>query len=360
MGISKHLSGLFRLARGSVGLAAVPCARKDGLRELLEQQGRILDMIAMENQLKPILQELAELIERQVDARCAIFFPDGEAGADKLRLVVTSGMPREYVRRLQGLEITPSMGASGAAVYERRLIVVADAGDDPRCRHYRDLLMEHPQLKSCWAAPVLAPDRSTAAVFELHRERHVPPTAEALAVLEMAGRLLKLAIEQSQLREELHRRIYYDEITGLPNRSFFRERLEQALRQEEGGPRPFAVLYIKIEGLQAVHERLGQVAEDDWLKQTADLLYCGLSGTGAAVLCRMAEGRFAALVWDATEAEATMLGRSLAAVIESTPFNLDPSCRLAAAVGIGVYPKHGEGVFQAAKASLNRARDPKF
>lgn len=357
MGIAKRLAGLLKAAKNFVGLAAVPRARKEGLLELLEQQGRILDMIAKGIKPKPILQELAGFIERHTDSGCAVYLPDGERGPGKLLLTAASGLPREYVRRIQGMELAPFMGVCGAAAAQRRLVVVADAGRDSRCLHYFDLLLEHPQLRSCWAVPILASDGSVAAVFELHREIHASPTPDALELLKVGGQLLRLATEGMQIREELHRRLYYDEMTGLPNRSFFRERLQQAFRQGEGSPRPFVVLYFEILGLQEIQERLGQVAEDDGLKQIADLLSDGLPA--AAVLCRMGESRFAALVWDIEEKAATMLGRRLAMEVGSRPFPLDPACRLTAAVGIGSFSKHGEGVLQAAKADLYRSKDPK-
>lgn len=356
MGITKRLAGIFRAAKGFAG-PATPRARKEGWLELLEQQGRILDMIAKGIKPKPILQELAGFIERQTDARCAVYLPDRENGTGKLQLAAASGLPREYVRRIQGMELAPFMGACGAAAVERRLVVVADAGLDSRCLHYLDLLLEHPELRSCWAFPILASDGSVAAVFELHREIHAPPTPDDLELLKVGGQLLRLATEGMQMREELHRRLYYDEITGLPNRSFFRERLQQAFRQGEGSPRSFVVLYFEILGLQEVQERLGQVAEDDGLKQIADLLSGGLPA--ASVLCRMGECRFAALAWDMTQKEATMLSRRLVTAVGASPFPLDPSCRLTASVGIGAFSEHGEGVLQAAKADLYRSRDPK-
>lgn len=358
MGITKRLAGIFKAAKDFAGQAAVPRARKEGLLELLEQQGRILDMIAKGIKPKPILQELAGLIERHTDAGCAVYLPDGERGPGKLLLTAASGLPREYVRRIQGMELAPSTGVCGAAAVERRLVVVEDAGRDSRCLHYFDLLLERPQLRSCWAVPILASDGSVAAVFELHREIHAPPTPVALELLKVGGQLIRLAREGMQMREELHRRLYYDEVTGLPNRSFFRERLQQALRPGEGNPRPFVVLYLEITGLSEVHARLGQVVEDDGLKQIAELLSDGLPA--ASVLCRMGDCRFAAIVWDMTEVEATLLGRRLVTAVGGNPFPPDPSCRLTAAVGIGAFPEHGGGVLQAAKADLYRSKDPKY
>jgi diguanylate cyclase (GGDEF)-like protein len=356
MRIVKHFAGLFQSIRGLLGIEATFRARKEGLRELFEQQSRMLDMIAKGMKPRLILQELAGLAERLCGAGCAVYVPDGEDGENKLRLIAASGLPREYIRRVQGLELGPSMGASASAANTRRIVAVPDTGQDARCEYYRDLLLEHPQLRSCWAAPILAPDGSVEAVFELHYTRYIPPSADTLALLDMAGRLLNLAIEGQQMREELHRCRYYDEVTGLPNRSFFRERLQQAMWQDMESSRSFAILYLEISGLETLHTRFGQVAEDDCLKQIADQLYDVLPP--AAVLCRLGENRFAALVWEMSEAETMMLGRRLTAAFEIRPFQLDPTCRVSAAVGIGMYPKQGQGVLQAAKADLYRAKAP--
>jgi diguanylate cyclase (GGDEF)-like protein len=59
---------------------------------------------------------------------------------------------------------------------------------------------------------------------------------------------------------------HYDPLTGLPNRTLFRERLQQEV---ETGRQPFALLYIDIDQFKEINDSLGHSIGDDFLRTLA-------------------------------------------------------------------------------------------
>ena len=63
--------------------------------------------------------------------------------------------------------------------------------------------------------------------------------------------------ERKALEEQLRHQAFHDVLTGLANRSLFRDRLGHALARASRGGRPTAVLYLDLDDFKAVNDRLG-------------------------------------------------------------------------------------------------------
>jgi diguanylate cyclase (GGDEF)-like protein/PAS domain S-box-containing protein len=68
------------------------------------------------------------------------------------------------------------------------------------------------------------------------------------------------------------RNAYYDNLTGLPNRTLFRERLEHDVRHAARTDFALALLFIDLDGFKEVNDRLGHDAGDRLLQQCAQRL----------------------------------------------------------------------------------------
>ena len=95
------------------------------------------------------------------------------------------------------------------------------------------------------------------------------------SVLIQQGRENALAhnIERKQAAEQLRHSIFYDWLTELPNQSFIRLQLVDALVQVKENPDyAFALLYIDIKRFKAINTRLGLWAGDQLLIMVAQRL----------------------------------------------------------------------------------------
>ncbi len=90
-----------------------------------------------------------------------------------------------------------------------------------------------------------------------------------------AGRVLKIdgtfldITDRRSAEENVKALAYMDPLTGLSNRTRFIEYLESARREFDAFQRPFALLFIDLDGFKAVNDTLGHDCGDDLLKKIA-------------------------------------------------------------------------------------------
>jgi len=78
--------------------------------------------------------------------------------------------------------------------------------------------------------------------------------------------------EHKRLEDELVYRAFHDQLTGLPNKTRFCERLQQAAHRAVRTGRQFAVLFLDLDNFKTVNDSLGHLAGDQLLFNAAQVL----------------------------------------------------------------------------------------
>ncbi|WP_037571155.1 putative bifunctional diguanylate cyclase/phosphodiesterase [Phaeacidiphilus oryzae] len=120
--------------------------------------------------------------------------------------------------------------------------------------------------------------------------------------------ILQDITERRMLHKLLRHQATHDPLTGLPNRSLFLERLENAL-DRDGGAERVALCYLDLDAFKTVNDSLGHDIGDRVLVAVADRFRRCLSGPHQLV-ARMGGDEFTALIVDpADEEEAVALAQ---------------------------------------------------
>jgi diguanylate cyclase (GGDEF)-like protein len=100
-----------------------------------------------------------------------------------------------------------------------------------------------------------------------------PMAGEALGRLAEENALLRAAMAEMRARlEEMEQASERDALTGLPNRPSFMRALDRSVSLANRHGTPAALLYLDLDGLEAINARHGHVAGDAALIHVAKLL----------------------------------------------------------------------------------------
>ncbi|WP_221798381.1 putative bifunctional diguanylate cyclase/phosphodiesterase [Oceanobacter mangrovi] len=178
---------------------------------------------------------------------------------------------------------------------------------------------------------------------------------------ELSGIRLKRSILLASERYELERRISeshlqlrqlaeHDSLTGLRNRYFFDQALQDAIPQARRNGRNLALLLLDLDKFKNINDTLGHVAGDEYLVKVARRLE--LSIRDGDNLCRLGGDEFAILVHDLERVDqirllVKRLFDSLAdpVVINGAPVDISVS------IGVAVYPECGSDPVELMKSA---------
>ncbi len=136
---------------------------------------------------------------------------------------------------------------------------------------------------------------------------------------------------------------HFDQLTSLPNRMLFHDRLRSARARAHRNGTLMAVMYVDLDGFKAVNDTLGHATGDKLLgKAAAQLRACVREDDTVA---RLGGDEFA-VVFNGLES-AEILARLAQRIVDSLKLEVpsaDGPLRVGGSAGIAVYPQDGEDV----------------
>jgi diguanylate cyclase (GGDEF)-like protein len=210
-------------------------------------------------------------------------------------------------------------------------------------------------------------DNESLCANVLEAFRHYELTQQknnlALEIQEANTTLASLSLELSKLVSQkdiqIERISNYDQLTGLPNRTWFLDRLKQSLEQSRLNNQSLAVLLIDLDHFRDVNDTFGYSAGDIVLQEVSALL-ASVSGEND-VLARMGDDQFGLLLTGSKSDEKA--AKVAQKILDS--FNLDQisvggsNTNICTSIGISVYPpdeQDSETLIRNASIALRNAK----
>jgi signal transduction histidine kinase len=184
-----------------VGVAMEDVTAQTVERRLQSAEHDVLERIASGAPLADSLAALVLAVERRLPPVIgSVLLVD--ADGVHVRHGVAPNLPEAYWHAFDGVAIGPAVGSCGMAAFHKRTVIVTDIATDPLWEGFRDLALSH-GLRACWSVPILTTDRRVLGTFGFYYRAPRSPAASDLEITARAARLAGIAIERSQLEQQL-------------------------------------------------------------------------------------------------------------------------------------------------------------
>ena len=171
------------------------------------------------------------------------------------------------------------------------------------------------------------------------------------------ARRFAVALGSEQRRESLLKQAYYDDLTGLPNRQLFKDRLERELAHAKRTHTQVALIYIDLDRFKNVNDSMGHSAGDALLLEVGRRLAAQVRESDT--LARLGGDEFVLIAPGPDEHPAHVVAERLQAALREPIVVQDATCFVQASIGLAVYPQDGadaEALLRSADIAMYRTK----
>ena len=218
--------------------------------------------------------------------------------------------------------------------------------------------------QAMWAS-VLTTGHWHGDIWDRHKDGNVYSKYLAIsAVKNPAGELTNFIgifydnSERKTIEERLEHLAHYDTLTGLPNRSLLRDRMEQAVERAIRINTKVAMLYLDLDHFKDINDTLGHAAGDALLRAVAQRMKTCVRGVDT--IARLGGDEFVVLVPDINDAgDIDTVAEKLMTTLVQPYIIEDQSVVSTPSMGISIYPDDGhqmDDLMKHADAAMYKAK----
>ena len=146
--------------------------------------------------------------------------------------------------------------------------------------------------------------------------------------------------ERKALQEELKRMAFHDELTELPNRRLFQERMMQTLKEAKRRHQKCALLYLDIDKFKRINDHYGHSIGDELLQQFGKRVATCLRDSDT--LARQGGDEFTILLPNIEDEEnALVCARRIVDCLQEPWTIAEQTFKTTSSIGIACYPRDG-------------------
>jgi diguanylate cyclase (GGDEF)-like protein len=289
----------------------------------------VLELVATGADLETVLQKVADVGEAHLPGSHWVLMATGSMGWSEH--VTSVGVDAAHAVELDEAYRTfaPTRWRQSPGV-----IVIPSDGGTPVGAALR--------LGGAWTLPVVEDGGQVAGFVVVHDPpEHADP--EDLALVEQLGSVVRIVLQRDAATRRLAERMLEDSLTGLPTRTLFHRRAEQALARIGHGSLGVAVLSADLDRFGRINESLGHLAGDEVLTEVARRLRSAVPSPDT--VARGGGDEFLVLVEDiADEAAAMALADRLLAELRRPLVMDDIEFTCPASIGVVFRDTEGSSV----------------
>ncbi|MCH8618770.1 EAL domain-containing protein [Undibacterium sp. TS12] len=158
--------------------------------------------------------------------------------------------------------------------------------------------------------------------------------------------------------QKINHLAYYDALTNLPNRSLFRQLVDNALLQSQRNSSSAAIIFIDLNRFKLINDTLGHDIGNELLRQVAARFQLTLREND--IVARLGSDEFAIALLDINQHfQASMVVQKLLHALNDAFMVAGHELRVGASIGISVFPQDGSeanALLQKADIAMYKAK----
>lgn len=172
--------------------------------------------------------------------------------------------------------------------------------------------------------------------------------------------IFKVSYMNTRMQKRIHDMAIKDPLTGLFNRRYFNEKLEEELSRSRRTQMPVSLIYMDIDHFKKYNDQNGHPMGDVLLKMFSQVLR--QTSRKNDIVCRIGGEEFVIILPHTDKIGAAIKAEKLRRVLESTPFphgEKQPLGKVSSSMGVSEYPSHahdGEELVRAADEALYQVK----
>jgi diguanylate cyclase (GGDEF)-like protein len=173
----------------------------DRAHQALHHEKEILEMIALDNPLSQILQDVCDRMESLLDngSICSIMLFDGSK--QHLQLRAAPNLPEAYVHTISQYAVPLQEWACGSALSNKRIYIVDDV------RHSKLWQAQHNPsqagLLSCWSLPITTAFNIALGTVDIYHPNPRTPSEDEITLISDAINVIALSIDKKNMEQSL-------------------------------------------------------------------------------------------------------------------------------------------------------------
>ncbi|MBF0195302.1 MAG: EAL domain-containing protein [Magnetococcales bacterium] len=307
----------------------------------------VLDPVSLEVQLETVLEILFSVPWLSLKRKGGIFLVD--PATSELVLACSSGYADEQLDICA--RIKPGQCLCGKAL-QRKQIIFSSSNDKDHEFQYKGL---EPHGHYC--IPLLNSDQ-VFGVLNLYVSDDHKPLAEEEEFLSSASNTIVGLIERRSLERQLKQQAQFDELTGLPNRVLFHDRLNQAIKFAKRSGKDVILMFLDLDRFKLVNDTMGHEAGDVLLKMAAQRINSCVRDSDT--VARLGGDEFTVILPQLTHPFYVELVTRKILEQLATPFNLPQGvASVSGSIGVTCFPSDAdsaEGLIKHADSAMYQAK----
>ncbi len=301
---------------------------------LMSLTNTLLSVESKEELYKSLLETAADLVGA---SRGSIMLIDKTG--KRLQIGFSKGMNE---RLAQSITVNVGEGIAGKVASDGLPLLVDDVEKDLRVGIQNRSRFK---TKSLLCIPLKLKDKTIGVINLSDKENRKAFTEADMNFLASFANLASLMLERTWNKEKysfLEQMSVTDSLTGLYNRSFMRNRLEEEISRSSRHGLNLSVIFMDLDYFKAYNDSCGHLAGDFALQKTAEILKSMVREMDIVV--RYGGEEFCIILPDTSKSEAIAVAERIRIEIEQEAFSCQEnftSGRLTASFGIALYPEDG-------------------